>query len=74
MKINATARGRLVDDDVPDGTFGGAMWTASCGSQGFRRIGGRPAIWQRYEEATVCQRRPADPTDPGDAADLSIMG
>jgi len=30
--------------------------------------------WQRYEEATMCQRRPADPTDPGDAADLSIMG
>jgi hypothetical protein len=26
--------------------------------------------WQRYEEATMCQRRPADPTDPGDAADL----
>ena len=26
------------------------------------------------EEATMCQRRPADPTDPGDAADLSIMG
>ena len=22
----------------------------------------------------MCQRRPADPTDPGDAADLSIMG
>ena len=37
-------------------------------------IGGRPANWQRYEEATMCQRRPADPTDPGDAADLSIMG
>ena len=36
--------------------------------------GGRSAIWQRYEEATMCQRRPADPTDPGDAADLSIMG
>src|SRR5690606_28688510 len=29
--------------------------------------------WQRYEEATIRQRRPADPTDPGDAADLSIM-
>ncbi|WP_026060193.1 hypothetical protein [Pseudaminobacter salicylatoxidans] len=38
------------------------------------KIGGRSAIWQRYEEATVCQRRPADPMDPGDAADLSIMG
>jgi hypothetical protein len=36
--------------------------------------GGRSAIWQRYEEATMRQRRPADPTDPGDAADLSIMG
>ena len=35
---------------------------------------GRSAIWQRYEEATLRQRRPADPTDPGDAADLSIMG
>ncbi len=22
----------------------------------------------------MCQGRPADPTDPGDAADLSIMG
>ena len=22
----------------------------------------------------MCQRRPANPTDPGDAADLSIMG
>jgi len=22
----------------------------------------------------MCQCRPADPTDPGDAADLSIMG
>src|SRR5690606_15988184 len=30
--------------------------------------------WQRYEEATMRQRRPANPTDPGDAADLSIMG
>jgi len=29
---------------------------------------------QRYEEATMCQRRPTDPMDPGDAADLSIMG
>ncbi|MAS12911.1 MAG: hypothetical protein CMH69_06370 [Nitratireductor sp.] len=36
--------------------------------------GGRSANWQRYEEATFNQRRPADPTDPGDAADLSIMG
>jgi len=37
-------------------------------------FGGRPAIWQRYEEATYCQRRPTGPMDPGDAADLSIMG
>jgi len=36
--------------------------------------GGRSAFWQRYEDATIYQRRPADPTDPGDAADLSIMG
>jgi len=35
---------------------------------------GPVGVWQRYEEATMCQRRPADPTDPGDAADLSIMG
>jgi len=27
---------------------------------------------KRHEEA--CYRRPADPTRPGDAADLSIMG
>src|SRR5690606_15203596 len=45
------------------------------GNAGFAlSIGGRTAIWQRYEDATICQRRPADPTDPGDAADLSIMG
>jgi len=25
---------------------------------------GRSAIWQRYEEATMRQRRPADPTEP----------
>ena len=35
---------------------------------------GAGRLWQRSEEATMCQRRPADPTDPGDAADLSIMG
>jgi hypothetical protein len=43
----------------------------------FVRLGrkwGPVGIWQRYEEATIRQRRPADPTDPGDAADLSIMG
>jgi hypothetical protein len=39
-----------------------------------KAVRGRSAIWQRYEEATLRQRRPADPTDPGDAADLSIMG
>lgn len=38
------------------------------------KVRGPVGIWQRYEEATVCQRRPADPMDPGDAADLSIMG
>jgi hypothetical protein len=30
--------------------------------------------WQRYEEATMCQRRPTDPTNPGNAADLSMWG
>jgi len=39
-----------------------------------KTIGGRSAFWQRYEEATMCQCRPTDPMDPGDAADLSIMG
>ncbi len=29
---------------------------------------------QRYEETVTDLRRSADPTDPGDAADLSIMG
>jgi hypothetical protein len=36
--------------------------------------GGRPAIRQRYEEPAKRRGRPADPTNPGDAADLSIMG
>ena len=43
-------------------------------TKALEEIGGRSANWQRYEEATINQRRPADPTDPGDAADLSIMG
>jgi len=41
-------------------------------AQGWKE--GPVGVWQRYEEATMCQSRPADPTDPGDAADLSIMG
>jgi len=60
--------------------FGFCIWK-SPGSSGAwyrvlmsRRQRGPVGVWQRYEEATMCQRRPADPTDPGDAADLSIMG
>src|SRR5262245_62745418 len=56
-------------------SFLAASSTASTTSLKFSaEKGGRSALWQRYEEATVRQRRPADPTDPGDAADLSIMG